>query len=79
LESQKSINQNELAFGKLDLERYQTVFNKGIIASQELEKHKLTYLQSEKGYKSLLSFIFSSKSSLNELNRSSKTTQNKRK
>jgi multidrug resistance efflux pump len=75
LESQKGITQNELALQKLDLERYQTLFNKGIVASQELEKHKLTYLQSEKGYKNLLSSISSLKSSINELNRSSKTTQ----
>ena len=74
LESQKSINQNELALGKLDLDRFQTLFNKGIIAAQELEKHKLTYLQSEKSYKSLLSSISSLKSSLNELSRSSKTS-----
>ena len=45
LESQKSINQKELELNKLDLERYQTLFNKGIIASQELEKHKLNYLK----------------------------------
>lgn len=75
LESQKSITKNELALQKLDLDRYQTLFNKGIVASQELEKHKLTYLQSEKAYKNLLSTISSLKSSINELNRSSKTTQ----
>lgn len=75
LESQKSITQNELALEKLDLDRYQTLFNKGIVASQELEKHKLSYLQSEKGYKNLLSSISSLKSSINELNRNSKTTQ----
>ena len=34
LESQKSINQKELELNKLDLERYQTLFNKGIIATQ---------------------------------------------
>lgn len=75
LESQKSITKNELALQKVDLDRYQTLFNKGIVASQELEKHKLTYLQSEKAYKNLLSTISSLKSSINELNRSSKTTQ----
>ncbi len=75
LESQKSIYQNELELNKLDLDRYQTLFNKGIIASQELEKHKLTYLQSMKAYKSLLSTISSLKSASNELNRNSKTTQ----
>ena len=75
LESQKSINQNELELNRLDLERYQTLFNKGIIASQELEKHKLSYLATEKGYKNLLSSISSLKSSLNELNRASQTTK----
>ncbi|MEB3380278.1 HlyD family efflux transporter periplasmic adaptor subunit [Flavobacterium psychrophilum] len=75
LESQKSINQNELVLQKSDLDRYETLFKKGIVATQELEKHKLTYLQIEKNYKSLLSTISSLKSSLNELNKNSKTTQ----
>lgn len=75
LESQKSINQNELELNRLDLERYQTLYNKGIIASQELEKHKLNYLATEKGYKNLLSSISSLKSSLNELSRATQTTK----
>ncbi len=75
LESQKSINQNELVLEKSDLERYQGLFNKGIIAAQELEKHKLNYLQVERNYKSLLSTISQLKSTLNELHKNSKTTQ----
>jgi multidrug resistance efflux pump len=75
LESQKIINQNELELNKLDLERYQILYNKDIIASQELEKHKLNYLATEKGYKNLLSSISSLKSSLNELNRATQTTK----
>lgn len=75
LESQKSINQSELELNKLNLDRYQTLYSKGIIASQELEKHKLNYLATEKGHKNLLSSISSLKSSLNELNRSSQTTK----
>lgn len=75
LESQKSINQNELVLEKSDLERYQGLFNKGIIAAQELEKHKLTYFQVERNYKSSLSTISQLKSSLNELHKNSKTTQ----
>ena len=75
LESQKSINQSEIELGKIDLDRYQTLFNKGIIAAQELEKHKLTFLQTQKAYKGLLSSISSIKSSLNDLNRNKKTTQ----
>ena len=73
LESQKSINQNEMALQKIDLDRNQSLFQKGIIAAQELEKHKLTYLQVERNYKSLLGNISTLKSSLIELNRSSKT------
>ena len=75
LESQKSNNQSELVLQKSDLERYQGLFNKGIIAAEELEKHKLTYLQVERSYKGLSSTISNLKSSLNELHKSSKTTQ----
>jgi len=75
LESQKSNNQSELILQKSDLDRYDGLFKKGIIAAEELEKHKLTYLQVERSYKGLLSTISQLKSSLNELNKNSKTTQ----
>ena len=74
LESQKSINQQELELQKIDMERYGGLYKKGIIAAQELEKHKLSYLQVERNYKSMLSTISQLKSSLNELNRNKKTT-----
>ncbi|MFN7776290.1 HlyD family secretion protein [Flavobacterium sp.] len=74
LESQKLIHQNELELNKTDYQRYQSLYNKGIIAAQELEKHKLILLSNEKSYKSLLSTISSLKSSINELKRTSKTT-----
>ena len=75
LQSQKNINENELILQKSDVDRYETLFKKGIIAAQELEKHRLTYLQVERSYKNLLSNISQLKSSLNELNRNSKTTK----
>ena len=75
LESQKSNNQSELILQKSDLDRYNLLYKKGIIAAQELEKHKLTYLQVQRNYKSLLSTISQLKSSLNELNKNSKTNQ----
>ncbi|NHN26673.1 HlyD family efflux transporter periplasmic adaptor subunit [Flavobacterium jejuense] len=74
LESQKSINQSELELEKNQLDRQELLYKKGVIAAQEFEKFKLTYLQSQKNYKNLLSSISQLKSSLNELNRSSKTT-----
>lgn len=75
LVSQKEINQGELTLQKNDLERYETLYKKGVIATQELEKQKLIYLQAQKNYKSLLSTISQLKSSLNDLDRNSKITQ----
>lgn len=75
LESQKSINQHELILQKNDLDRYEILYNKGIVATQEIEKQRLIFLQFQKNYKSVLSSISQLKSSLNELNKNSKTTQ----
>jgi multidrug efflux pump subunit AcrA (membrane-fusion protein) len=75
LQSQKEINLSELELQKNDLKRYETLFSKGIISTQEIEKQKLIYLQAEKNYKSVLSSISQLKSSINDLNRNSKTTQ----
>lgn len=75
LNSQKSINQTELELQENDLERYETLYKKGIIATQEVEKQRLQYLQAQKNYKNLLSTISQLKSSLNELSRNSKTTK----
>ncbi len=75
LESQKSINQNELELQKSDLERHETLYKKGIISTQEVEKQRLQYLQAQKNYKNLLNTVSQLKSSLNELNKNSKTTQ----
>ena len=73
--SQKEINQSELQLQKNDLDRYETLYKKGIIATQEIEKQRLLYLQSQKTYKTVFSTISQIKSSLNELNKNSKTTQ----
>ncbi len=75
LESQKSINLSELELQKKDLERYEGLYKKEIIAIQEIEKQRLVYLQSKKNYKNILNSISTLKSSLNELNKTSKTTQ----
>lgn len=75
LESQKSITQNELVLQKSDLDRHEKLYGKGIIATQEIEKQRLIYLQAEKNYKSLLSSVSQMKSSLNDLSRNTKTTK----
>lgn len=75
LESQRDINISELQLQKKDLVRYQGLYEKGIISTQEAEKQELLYLQSQKNYKGILNTISTLKSSLNELNKNSKTTQ----
>lgn len=75
LESQKGINLSELELQKNDLERYEKLYKKGVVSSQEIEKQRLFFLQSQKNYKSVLSSISQLKSSLNELNKNSKVTQ----
>ncbi len=75
LKSQKVITQSELELQKNDLDRNQTLFKKGIIAAQELDKHKLIYLQAQKSYQAMLASISQLKSSLNDLNKNTKTTQ----
>lgn len=72
LHSQKSINENELLLQSKELDRYETLFSKGIIAAQEIEKQRLHYLQAEKNYISLLSLISQLKSTINEMNLSAK-------
>lgn len=72
LESQREINSSELVFQKNDLDRYETLFAKGIISSQEIEKQRIIYLQAQKNYKNILNTISQLKSSLNQTDFSSK-------
>ena len=65
--AQKSITDNELQIQKIDLNRQETLFKKGVISAQEIEKQRLIYLQAEKNYKNLLSSISQTKSSINDL------------
>jgi multidrug resistance efflux pump len=64
LQQQRIINESELQLQKNDLTRFETLFNKGIVSTQEMEAKKLNYLQAQKNYKSLLSSISQLKSSL---------------
>lgn len=73
--AQKTITEKELQLQKIDLNRQETLFKKGVISAQEIEKQRLIYLQAEKNYKNLLSSISQTKSSINDLKRNHKTTQ----
>lgn len=73
--SQKSISLTELDIQKNDLNRQESLFKKGVLSAQEIEKQRLVYLQAEKNYRNLLSTISQTKSAINELIRSNQTTQ----
>ncbi len=64
LQQQKEINESELQLQKNEIGRFGILFNKGIISAQEMETKKLSYLQAQKNYKTLLSSISQLKSSL---------------
>lgn len=74
LKSQKEINEDELSLQKNDLDRYETLYKKGVISTQEIEKQKLISLQAQRNYKTLLNNILQIQSSLNDLNKNSQTT-----
>jgi multidrug resistance efflux pump len=73
LRQQKGINESELQLIKNEIGRFEILFNKGIISTQEMEAKKLGYLQAQKSYKGLLSSISQLKSSLID---NSKLTRN---
>jgi multidrug resistance efflux pump len=75
LQQQKSLNESELQLQKNDLNRHETLFNKGIISAQDFDNKKLGYFQAEKNYRSLLSSISQLKSSLIDNIRNSKSSQ----
>lgn len=75
LQQQKSINESELQLQKNDVNRFEILFNKGVVSAQDFENKKLGYLQAEKNYKSLLSSISQLKSSLISNNRNSEDTR----
>ncbi len=74
LEQQKIINESELQLQKNDVNRFEILYGKGVVSTQEFENKKLGYLQADKNYKSLLSSISQLKSALIENSKSSQST-----
>lgn len=75
LEQQKVINESELQLQKNDVNRYEVLYNKGVVSTQDFENKKLGYLQADKSYKSLLSSISQLKSSLIDNTKASQNSQ----
>ncbi|WP_017495793.1 HlyD family secretion protein [Flavobacterium sp. WG21] len=71
----KKLNENELKLQKKDFNRYEELFNKGIISAQDFDNKKLGYIQVEKGYRDLLSSISQLESSLNDNSKNGKSAK----
>lgn len=75
LQQQKVINESELQLQKNEVARFEVLFAKGIISAQEMEAKKLSFLQAQKSYRSLLASISQLKSSLIDNTKSSQNSQ----
>lgn len=74
-QQQYQISQNELQLKKQELERYRTLHEKGVIATQEWESKNLDYLQSEKNVRNISTQLSQMRSSINDLKRNSGNTR----
>jgi len=74
LKNQKELNEEEQLFKRKDLDRTETLFEKGVISAQEYENKKLEYLQSERGYKNISVSISQIKENISNTNNLKKQT-----
>lgn len=74
MQQQESIGQTELELQQKNIERFKKLYKKGIIAEQEWEIEKLSFLQNKKALKNLGLQILQSRSAIIDLNRNRKTT-----
>ncbi|MDO6491218.1 MULTISPECIES: HlyD family secretion protein [unclassified Cellulophaga] len=74
LKNQKDLNEEELLFRLKDLDRTETLFNKGVISAQEFENKKLEYLQSKRNYKNINVSISQIKENISSTNNLKKQT-----
>ncbi|MNK49133.1 Hemolysin secretion protein D, chromosomal [compost metagenome] len=72
---QKEIADREIVIKKNEISRYQKLYDKGVIATQEWDTKNLDYLQFEKGLRNLNASISQTKSSINDLDKNTKTTR----
>lgn len=75
LRSQKRINKTELDLKKKDLDRNNTLFEKGVISAQDYETKQLEYLQTERNYQNMSSSISQLREAIANSNKTSRGTE----
>ena len=73
--AQKKINEQELQIKKTDLDRYQSLFEKGVISKQEHEHKQIDYLQAERSYKNLTVSISNLNEAISNAQKTKKSTE----
>ncbi|MDR6845670.1 HlyD family efflux transporter periplasmic adaptor subunit [Flavobacterium granuli] len=72
-QQQQILNESELLLQKSNINRFESLFNKGVISAQDFENKKLEYLQAEKNYRNLLSNISQLKSAFIDNSKNNKS------
>ena len=75
LENQKELNASELRFRESDLDRFKSLYEKGVIATSEYEIKQLEYLQAERNYKNMDASISQLRESIAGASSNLKSTQ----
>lgn len=75
LKSQQDINKTELDFKKRDVERNKTLFEKGVISTQDYENKQLEYAQAKRNYKNFESSISQMREAISNAHKTSKGTE----
>ncbi|MCH7525293.1 MAG: HlyD family efflux transporter periplasmic adaptor subunit [Bacteroidetes bacterium] len=75
LKSQKEINKTELNFKQKDLERSKTLYEKGIISTQDYENKQLEFAQAERNYKNFESSISQMREAISNAHKTSKGSE----
>ena len=73
--SQQSLNKREIQLKKKDLERYEMLYKKGVISSQEYDQKQLDFLQAQRSYKSISSSISQLRETINNSQKNLRGTE----
>ena len=73
--SQQRLNKKEIALKKKDLERFETLYKKGVISAQEYDQKQLDFLQAQRSYRSISASISQLRETINNSQKNLRGTE----
>ncbi len=73
--SQKELYLSELNFKRKDIERYKTLYEKGVISAQEYESKQLVTLQAERNYQNMILSISQIREAISNASKTARDTE----